>query len=302
MPAGRGAATVAWAAETDYNAGTAGTPTYRLPGTNAQVQDLSLARQAETIRVPDDVEPVDFVTNQFDNAVGIQFVMTDDEFHDLVFNDSSTGFQAGAANSAEWYFGADLTSGDTVERQVQGWVPGSCDINYNGSTDLVTVTLSGPYAEEDRNTSITPGTIASNSGDEVPGHGAELKINSTRVAKLTSATLSFSGLSALIPDSNTPKPVDAVAGTIEESVSLSAIYDGSDLYEFALGSSGTSTTEDLADSTTATVTFDRGGTIANYSFGTVKPVDYAWEDLVQAEPALGESVEFVATDVTASSP
>lgn len=304
MPAGAGAASVAWTPESDYLGGPTGSPTYYLPGANVQTQDIEIERNLATIRVPDDVEAKDWVAQNFDGALGIQFVLTDDNFHRLVFNSSFTGFTSGAVNSAEWYLGADLSSGSTVERQVKGWAPGQATINYSGTTELTTATLTGPYGDEEKNTSLTPGSLVDNTGgDEVPGHGAELQVNGSRITKLTDATITFSDISRLIPDSNTLKPVDAVAGPVQQSVSLSAIYDGSDLYELALGGSAATSVQDFVDAASFTATFDRDGTtIADFTFDTVKPTNYNWSDLVTGEPALGEEIEFNATSVTASDP
>ena len=303
MPAGAGAATVAWAPESSYLGGLVGTPTYRLPGTNTQVQTAELSRNQARIDVPDSPEADRYLAQNFRGQLGVQFALADDEFHRLVFNDGYTGFDASEPNSAEWFLGADLTSGTTIERNPQGWVPGSCSIDYNGTTELVTVTLTGPYGDETENSSLTPGVVTDPTDDEVPGHGAELKIAGTRVTKLNSASISLDNLTTLIPDSNTPQPVDAVPANVEESITLSAIYDGPDLYEYALGSAGASSVEDTQTGVPATVTFSDGsGTVAEYSFGEVKPNSYDWADLVNGDAALGEDVTFNATGITASDP
>jgi len=299
---GAGSSTVAWAPETSYRGGVSGTPTYRVPGQNVQVQTAELNRNLLDLVLPDEVEPNDYLAQQLRGQLGIQFVLSDDEFHRLVFNDSNTGFTSGAVNSAEWYLGVDHLNG-TAERQIKGWVPATCNINYNGTTEAVTVTLNGPYGEESRNSSITPGTINDSTGNEVPGHGAEIYLAGTRLAKLTSATITLSGISRLIPDSNDPKPVEAVAGDVSESIDLTAIFDGSDLLEYALGSSGATNVEDFVNGVSSSVAFDRDGTdIATYDFSAVKPDTYDWQDLVNAGADLSEAVTLNATGITASDP
>jgi len=299
---GAGSATVAWAAETSYLGGVSGTPTYRVPGQNVQIQTAELNRNLLDLVLPDEVEPNDYLAQQFRGQLGIQFVLFDDEFHRLVFNDSNTGFTSGTVNSAEWYLGVDHLNG-TAERQIKGWVPATCNINYNGTTEAVTVRLTGPYSFEDYNTSLTPGPINDSTGNEVPGHGAEFDVDGMRIAKLTSGTINLSGISRLIPDSNDPKPVEAVAGDVSESIDLTAIFDGSDLLEYALGSSGATSVEDFVDGVSASVTFDRDGTnIATYDFSIVKPNTYNWQDLVNAGADLSEVVTLNATGITASDP
>ena len=301
---GAGSATVAWAAEQSYLGGVSGTPTYRNPGTNVQVQTGELNRNLLRLVLPGDVESDDYLAQQIEGQLAVQFVMTDDEFHRLVFNDSFTGFTSGTVNSAEWYLGVDHLNG-TTERQIKGWVPATAEISYSGATEAVTVTLTGPYGAEEQNTSITPGTITGRStGSEVPGHGAALDIDGTRVTKLQSATQSIQGISRLIRDSNDPKPVTAVAGNVQTDIQLSAVYDGSDLYDLALGSSGATTIEDDVDSVPGSVAFEdsAGNSVADYSYSTVAPETYGWSDLVSNDADLTETVTFFASGVTASDP
>jgi len=188
----------------------------------------------------------------------------------------------------------------TTERQIKGWAPASATIEYSGATEAVRVALSGAYGEEVRGTSLTPGTI-SDTGDEVPGHGTQFKINGIEVAKLQSATLTFENVSRLIRGAD-QKPVDAVAGNVSESADVVAIYDGSDLYELALGTGGTTTIQSDPDEVSATVTFDvDGSTVADYT-GTVAPDSYDWADLVNPDANLTENVAFLMRGITGSDP
>lgn len=303
MP-GAGSSTVAFAPEDSYLGGVGGTPTYYLPGTNVEVQTAELNRNLLRLVLPGDVEASDFIAQQFDGQLSIRFVLQNDDFHRLVFNDGFTGFTSGTVNSAEWYLGVDLLDGTTVERQIKGWVPATADISYNGTTEAVTVTMTGPYGDETKNTSITPGTIANTStGDEVPGHGCALKLNGSRVSKLQSATLSFDQISRLIFDSNSPKPVAAAAGNVQETVELTDVVDDTTQYEMALGGVSATSLQDFVDAQSATVAFDHDGTtIADYSLSTIKPESYNWADLVNNDADLNEEVTFNAAGVTASDP
>lgn len=302
MP-GAGSSTVAFAVEQSYLGGVGGTPTYYNPGTNVQFQDIELSRNLLELVLPGSVEADGFLAQQIEGALAVQFVLQNNDFHRLVFNDgSNTGFTSGEVNSAEWYLGVDHLSGET-ERQIKGWIPVSAQVQYNGATEAISVTLTGVYGAEDRNTSITPGTITNMStGDEVPGHGAELAIDGARVEKLQSATLQLQQIGRLIRDSNSPRPVVGVMGNVSSSVEMAAVYDGSTRYEQALGSTGASSTQDLMDSYPGTLTFDSGGsTIAEYEIGTVKPDTYSWVDLVNNESDLNEQLTYNATGVNASS-
>lgn len=300
MP-GAGSSTVAWAAEDSYLGGTASTPTYYEPGTNVQVETAELNRNLLSILAPGDVEAQRYLAQQIEGQLSVSFILKNDEFHRLVFNDGFTGFTSGVVNSAEWYLGVDYLGG-TTERQLKGWVPASCQLQYNGSTETIRVTLTGPYGDEETNTTITPGTI-SDAGSEVPGFGAELSINGNTISKLQSATLSFEGISRL-QRGPSQKPLEAVAGGVEESVQMSAIYEGPDQYELVLGSTGATSIEDDVADVPGTVTFDdnSGTTVADYSFSTVSPDSYGWTDLVNNDADLNENITFNATGVTASDP
>lgn len=297
---GAGSATVAWAPESSYLGGTAADPTYREPGTNVQVQTAELSRNLLEILAPGDVETQSFLAQNLAGQLGVSWILKNDEFHRLVFNDSFTGFTNGNANSAEWYLGVDYIGG-TTERQIMGWVPATCTVEYNGPTETVRVTATGPYGDEDKNTSITPGTI-DKAGSEVPGHGASLSIAGTVQTKLQSATLSFEQI-ARLQLGPSQKPIDAVAGNVQQSVDMAAIYDGPELYERALGSTGVSAVQETIDEVAGTLTFsDASATIADYSFTSVAPDTYNWQDLVNNDADLNEALLFRATGVTASDP
>jgi hypothetical protein len=294
------AAPVAWAPETSYLGGTEASPTYREPGTNVRVQRAELSRNLLAILAPDDPEAQDYLSTFIEGQLSVSFILKNDEFHRLLFNDGFTGFTSGVANSAEWYLGVDYLGG-TTERQIKGWAPATAEIAYNGTTEAVRVTITGPYGDEETDESITPGTVQ-RAGDEVPGHAATLSIDGTDVTKLQNATVAFSQIARLQRGAD-PRPLDAVAGNVQEDVSMAAIYSGPERYELALGSAGATATEDTVDAVPATLSFDVGGsTVAEYSFATTKPDTYDWTDLADNDADLQEDIAFLATGLTASDP
>jgi len=293
------AAPVAWAPEDSYLGGTS-SPTYREPGANIQVQTAELSRNLLEIVAPDDPETQAFLAQNLEGQLDVSFILKNDDYHRLLFNDSFTGFTSGRVNSAEWYLGVDYLGG-TTERQIKGWVPATATIEYNGTTEAVRVTLTGPYGDEESNTSITPGTV-DRAGDEVPGHGASLSINSTTITKLQTATVQLENISRLQrgPD---PRPLDAVQGNVSESIDMAAIYEGPSQYELALGTPGATSTQDSVDEVSGSVSFDIGGsTVADYTFAGVAPDTYDWQDLANNDADLNESITFNARGVTASDP
>lgn len=300
MP-GAGSSTVAWAPEQSYLGGTADTPTYRLPGTNVQPNTVELSRNLVEIVAPDDVEVQKYLATQLEGQLDISFVLKNDEFHRMVFNDNYTGFTSGLVNSAEWYLGVDYRSG-TTERQIKGWAPATATIEYAGPDTPVRVTLSGPYGDEETNTTITPGTI-DDPGDEVPGHGTSLTIDGTSFDdRLQSAALSFEGLSELIRGAS-QTPIEATARVPSESVEIEHIYDGPELYEQILGTSGATSTQESVDAVTGSLSFSADATTrADYSFDRIKPDTYDWQDLANGDADLKENVTLLASGITASDP
>lgn len=296
---GAGSGSVAWAAEDSYLGGTT-TPTYRLPGTNVQPETVELNRNLLEIYAPGDVEAQKFLAQNIEGQLNLSWVMNTDSFHRLLFNDSFTGFGTGLANSAEWYLGVDYQGG-TTERQIKGWAPATAQVVYNGPTETVRVTMQGAYGDEEKNTSLTPGTIESGA-DEVPGHGASLTINSVELSKLQTATLSFENISRLEPGPS-PHPLDAVAGNVTTNLDIEAIYEGPDQYELALGSSGATDVEDDVESVPATLAFDvQGSTVADYEIARLAPDTYDWQDLVNNDASLNESITFMGAGITGSDP
>lgn len=299
MPAGAGSGNLAWTPEQGYLGGPAGTPTYYLPGSNARVETAELNRNLLEIYQPGNVEAQEFLAQQLEGQMSVSLVLTDDDFHRLIFNDGFTGFTSGAANSAEWYLGVDTLSG-TTERAIKGWAPATATINYNGTTEAVRVTMTGAYGDEERNTSLTT-TSPTSGGDEVPGHGAQLDINGTTVTYLDQATLEFANISRLIRGPS-QKPLEAVSGNVQSRVTLSATYEGPTRYELALGTPGATTIQTDPDEVSATATFSAGGTtVADYT-GTVAVDTYDWSDLVNNDADLSEDIEFRMTGVTGSDP
>jgi hypothetical protein len=302
MP-GAGSSTVAFALESGYNGGVGGTPTYYNLGPNVQVETAEVTRNLLEQSLPGQVEDADALAQRLDGQLGVSAVVNSDDYHRLIFNDGFTGFTNGRAQSAEWYLGADLI-GPTVERQIQGWAPQSASVQYNGTTDAVRVTLQGFYATEDLNTSITPGSITNLTPDNaVPGHGATLDIDGTTISRLQSATVSFENIARPQFDSNSPIAVDAVTGNISQSVSMTGVVTNTNQLELAYGSSSATSIQDYVDSVPITLALDHdGGAVADYTLETCKVDGYNWNDLVNDDNDLNESIDWFATGVTASDP
>lgn len=298
---GAGSSTLAWSPEESYLGGVGDNPVYRMPGSNPTVDTSELSRNLLEIYAPGDIEAQEFLAQNLEGQLDLSWILSNDQFHRLIFNDGNTGFTNGLANSVEWYLGVDYIGG-TTERQIMGWAPATASIEYSGSTEVVRVTVTGAYGDEKKNTSITPGTIESTS-DEVPGHGATLEIDGADVGeKLQSATLSIENI-ARLQRGTSQKPIEAIAGNVSTTVDMASIYDGPDRYERALGSAGATDVEEEVEEVPATLSFDVAGSeVASYDIARVAPNTYNWTDLVNNDADLNEDISFMGAGVTGSDP
>jgi len=303
MP-GAGSSTAAYALEQDYNGSIIG-PTYYNLGSNVTFDTIELDRNLLEQSLPGRVQDADALAQRIDGQLSVSAVLNTDHWHNLVFNKSgNTSFTSGRVPSATWYEGVTLPGGTDIEREISGWAPQSATVQYNGTTEAVRVTLTGFYAEETGNNSLTPGSIQNlTTGDEVPGHGATFDVDGSTVSRLQEATLSFDNIGRPQFDSDNNIAVDAVAGNVEQSCSMTATVTNTDRLEYVYGSSGASTIEEFVNAVPLELTFSHGNTtVASYTFDTAKPRNYSWNDLVNDDADLSESVEWWATNISASAP
>lgn len=276
-----------------------GTPTHYLPGRNPTVQDLSLDNQLQRLRTPDNAEAVDSLAGNLDGAFAVNFAMSHDvqsDVHDVVFNDAGAGFTPGQAALSRWYVGTDyLASGSTatVERELRGCIPLEWSVSYQQGTNTIQQQLRMGYADEQKNTSITPSTITGpTDGNDVPFHGADLSVDAATVNKLQSATLSISNISRFQRGASRTA-LDAVLAAPQVSLEAAAIYGGDEYLELAYGSSGSTSTQDSISNVTGSLTFEvAGNTAADYTLSKVKPNSYEWSDLIDAETDLTDPTTY----------
>lgn len=305
---GAGAATVAFAKESEFlgsleDADSDGTPEYYLPGRNLTVQNASLQNQLQRMREPHTAEAVDSLAGALDGAFAVEYAMsadTHEHVRDLVFNDNGGGFTTGHAQTSRWYLGAEYiestTATATAERVLKGVLPLRYAITYNRESNTVRETLTLGYADEEPNTSITPGSITGPTDDnDVPFHGVTLDIDGVTLKKLQSATLTFDGPLARFHTGPSRTPIDAVAGAPQSSLETEAIFgeQGTSHLELAYGSSGATGPEDQLSNVAGSLAFDvAGSTVATYTLPKLKPDTYDWSDLVSGDTDLTEPVNW----------
>lgn len=297
---GAGSASLAFAKESSFGSLPAD-PTYYLPGRNPVVQNLSLQNQLARMRTPDNAEAVDSLAGNLEGAIAVSYAMsadTHEHVQDIVFNDGGTGFDgAGHATTSRWYLGVDymdsVSTTATAERVLKSTIPLEYQLQYQQGTNTVQETLTMGYADEEKNTAITPGSITGpTDGNDVPFHGTSLTVDGATVEKLQSAQLSFSNLSRFHRDASRTA-VDAVCGPVETSLDMAAIYSTNDYLEAAYGGDGATSPQDQLASVAGELEFDVDGTsVATYTLPKLKPDSYEWADLIAGDTDLTDPVTY----------
>lgn len=294
---GAGSATVAFV-KADGFLSIPGTPTYYRPGRNITVDEISLDNALQRLREEDQAEAADSLAQNLEGAMSASWVVSSDthaDVRDIVFNDAGAGFTNGRTALSRWYMGLDyLTSGGqaTAERVLKGVIPLSYNINYEQG-GVIRASLTTGYADEEVDTSVTPGSITGpTDGGDLPFHAAEFQVDGDVQTKLQSATLSFENISRFHRGASRTA-IDATVAAPATSLDLTAIISEQDQLELAYGSSGTTTTEDTLDNVTGQLSLDIGGTdVATYTLPKLKSNQYDWQDLVNADADTAESTSW----------
>lgn len=298
MP-GAGTAELAFAKEeslmgTLVDADADGTPEYYAFGRNPTLTDISLDNALARMRDTGDVEAAESIAQNFEGAVAVDAVVSNDvhgDVEDIIFNSGGTSFAPGQSASAAIFAGVDYIGG-TVERELTGCIPLDYSINYEQG-GVVTYSLSMAYADETKNTSITPSAIVQVSdGSSVPHHGVTLTIDAASVTKLQSATLSISNI-ARYHRGTDRNPVDAVIGAVETSLETNAIISRPDHLELAYGASAATSPQDSMSSVAGSLKLAVGGTIVTtVDLPQLKPANYSWGDLVNDDADTTEQISW----------
>jgi len=273
-------------------------PNYFAFGRDPSVQDASLDNMLQRMHEPDSVWSVESVKDNIEGAFGVEAVVNASVFpdvEDLVFNGTdgsgNKAIVAGRPQSAKIFAGIDYLDG-TTERVMEGFIPVDFSIDYT-QDGKVRFTLSGIYADENYNTSITPSSVTQASdGSHAAGQDFDLSVDAASIPKLQSATLSISNISRFQRDGN-PTAADIVIAQPEASLDSTGIYAGPSRLELAYGSSGSASAQDRLMSSPATITIDNdGANISTYNLSAVTPGSYSWQDLVAGDSDTMEDISF----------
>jgi len=273
---GAGTADLAFAKESTFLGSLSGAPDYYKFGRDPTLDEASLDNVLQRMREPDAVWDVESVKDNFEGAVTVSAVINAavlPDVEDLVFNDTDGSgnkiISAGRPQTGRIFAGVNYLDG-TAERVLRGTIPESFSIQYQ-QDGKGRFSLSMLYADEEKNTSITP---SSPTGPADGGHVAatdmDFLIGGTSISKLQSATLSIASIARFQRDGD-PTPADVVVASPTATLETTGIYSGDSRLERALGSSGATDAED-------------------YSFSRAKPATYDWQDLVAGDADLTEVV------------
>lgn len=296
----------------DYR-GTPTDSTFKYPGMNINVEDLSFENALARMTVPDDPATLDAVAQIFEGAIGLSWTLTEPWWLNHHFgNPPSAGGETsapytyswstafGAAQSSRWYFGLDYLSG-TVERVVKGAVFPDVQVDFSMG-DEVTINATGFYGDETKNTSVSPGTIHGKDSSPMVFHGANFEIpNSSKLAKVESATLDLSTNIRAQRDLSR-KPVDAVLGRPEPTLDLDKVVTSTSQLNLAYGNSNAPVTGDLDGAANGTVRFQAGSSsppALEFQLSGVTPNQYGWDQYPNPDEDTLESLSYFVNDLTA---
>ena len=302
---GAGSATVAYAMEQSYggalvDSDSDGTPEWFQPGIDISITDLTVEQALERSRHPNNPLPAGSREGNFEGGLGVEFTMTDANFHDLVFADGGTALPTSpmAAPSSTWYLAVQLPDGTTESRTPTGAVVTDAEISYEQGND-VRVTLTLIYGDEPDNvTAPAAGDIQQPSvADVYSWHGTSFTVDTVGQALMQSSTISLSGL-ARFRRGQSRHPNDAVADAIEPSFSSDAVFTERDQLALAVDGVDSGSYEQVGK-VAGSVTFENGqGSTIEYAMEGLQPTTYSWSDLVAADTDLSEPIDYHVTNVT----
>lgn len=306
---GSGTTSVVWTREDSYNSLSAD-PTYLYPGRDVTVNTLELRNALQRSRLPDDNEAIEAIAQQLEGALELEYdlvhpwMLTDAFVSEHTDSDSDGVLEwamgSGQMPTSRWYIGVDV-KGSVCEREIKGAATTQLQIQISeGSNVRVSQTI--VYGDEEKATSMTPGSIEG--GDQSPYvyHGGSLTVDGTTQKKMQEATLDLTNNGSLDRGWNR-KAIDAIAGDSEYSLSASKIVDDSlsSNVTHAYGNSTAPVSTSGIDGVTGEIPLTRGdGDQITLSLSGVRPDTYGWDNIPpSSDERVQESIQFFVDVVTA---
>lgn len=214
-----------------------------------------------------------------------------------VFNGGGGSFDgATPAQSARVYTASQNFAGEETRTAV-GAIPESLTLSWTQG-EMVRYSLSAIYADEKDDVAEPSDISEAADQGEVPFHAAELSIDGTVQGLLQSFELEIANIAALRYGASRTAQDARIAGP-EETLNMNAVFGNGDNLDAAYGGSSQSSVADSLSSVPATIDLTTaGGTnLATLELSGLKPVNYAWEQLVGTEDTT-ESIEWHVNGVT----
>ncbi|MFC7044298.1 hypothetical protein ACFQH6_01775 [Halobacteriaceae archaeon GCM10025711] len=199
--------------------------------------------------------------------------------------------------SSRWYLGLDYLDG-VAERELMGVVFPQLRVQYQEGQP-VRMDVVGFYGDEQKNTSLTPGSLVGKDDDPMVFHGATLSIPSaTAVAKLQSGTLNIQ-TGAHAQRGAGRHPVDAVLGGVNTTLDVTDIITDTSKLELAYGAADAPATT-VSGAADASFKFTTPGTSSlDFQLSGVTPNEYSWNDFTNPDTDVTEQFTNHVTSVTA---
>lgn len=295
-----------------------GTPTmtdYLALGANPTVEDVSLQNSLQRNRYPDDPQAVSAIEQTFEGAVSVSWDLTESWWLNHHFGTEPTAGGETAApytytwtytdylvQSARLFVGLQTGASAYAERVLKGVVFPQLDVSLTEGGP-VRISATGWYADEESNTALTPGAIVGKDATPMQFHGGSISIPATNtIAKPREATLSLDAGTRPQRDM-TRKPVDAVVGPVETTLTLQDVVTNTDQLTLAYGNSTAPATPvgGVSGAADGELYFSAGANQElTFDMTGVTPNTYNWANVADWDADTLEDTEFFVDQVQAT--
>jgi len=298
-----GTASVAFAAEQDFNGSLPSTPNWFQPGVDISVTGPTIDRTQEPVRQPDQATPAAHRPGRFNGSATVEFALAGSahDWEQFVFHGSGGGLpvNGGPAPSFKIFFGTEFLDGTATDFVASGAIVTEFELSVEEDGD-VTVSLTIEFARKD-----DPGLAPADADITVPSaeavfpyHGGSVTAGGVQQANLNSATITVSSLHRLRYGLD-QVATGGVVGGVEVEADTEAVYTEQDQLNLATtGTSGGSLVDEAPD--VVVELSNANGTSKTYTVTGARPDTHEWSSLVDPGDDLVESVTYLAENVTSA--
>lgn len=282
--------------------------TYKIPGKDPTAEEISIDNALMRMGIPTDPETVDAIAGTFEGAISLSWTETTPWYLNHVFggapSKSGSGpytytwtFPSGAdsdwrVQSSRWFIGLNYDGSNSCERELKGVVFTDYQQELSIGSEVRT-TVTGFYGDEEKNTSLSPGSIDGTDAEPMVFHGGQLEIpDSTGLTRIQSATVQTT-TGARPQRDMSRKPVDAVLGNVETTLTVRKHMTDTDMLELAYGGSSSPATTVSGEADGKLVFGTSGTPQLDREFTDVTPNTYGWQDVLNRDADMNEDIEFV---------